>query len=196
VTLRVETLTGAALPPLLPALAALRTEVFREWPYLYDGSSDYEQAYLRRYAEAPDAAMVVAFDGDRPVGVATCLPMAAASEGVIAPFLAAGRDVSRICYFGESVLLRAWRGQGIGVAFFRGREAHARGIAHVDTAAFCAVQRPDDHPARPAGHVPLDAFWRKRGFVFHPELVATMSWREIGQPEETEKPLAFWLKAL
>ena len=36
-------LTGAALDPMLPAIARLRIEVFRAWPYLYDGSAEYEQ---------------------------------------------------------------------------------------------------------------------------------------------------------
>ena len=30
--------------------------------------------------------------------------------------------------------------------------------------AFCAVQRPSDHPERPPGYAPLDPFWRKRGY--------------------------------
>jgi GNAT superfamily N-acetyltransferase len=92
-------------------------------------------------------------------------------------------------------LLTPYRGQGIGVAFFAGREAHAvgRGFHH---AAFCAVQRPTDHKLRPASYVPLDAFWRKRGFTPHPELVCHMSWRDVNQPDESQKPLMFWLKPL
>ena len=31
--------------------------------------------------------------------------------------------------------------------------------------AFCAVVRPPDHPLRPAGYVPLDAFWTARGYA-------------------------------
>lgn len=44
------TLTGKEIGDALDDLAALRVKVFREWPYLYEGSLDYERNYLRRYA--------------------------------------------------------------------------------------------------------------------------------------------------
>ena len=98
-------------------------------------------------------------------------------------------------YFGESVLLPDYRGQGIGHAFFDHREAAARswGASH---ASFCAVVRPADHPARPADYVPLDAFWTKRGYVRQPGLVVRLAWQEIGEPAPSEKPLTFWLRPL
>jgi predicted amidohydrolase len=71
---------------------------------------------------------------------------------VQAPFVAAGEDIGRICYFGESVLARKYRGQGIGVRFFEGREAHARATGFA-VAAFCAVARPEEHPMRPKDYV-------------------------------------------
>ena len=42
----IETLTGEALQRALPDLARLRIEVFREWPYLYDGTLDYERTFM------------------------------------------------------------------------------------------------------------------------------------------------------
>lgn len=194
--LRVETRRGADLLPLLPDLARLRIEVFRAWPYLYDGDEAYERTYLRTYVDSPRAGVVVAFDGDRPVGASTCLPLTDETGNVQAPFRARGWDPARFFYFGESVLLPRYRGTGAGVAFFREREAHARRVSDADFTTFCAVQRPDDHPARPPGAVPLDAFWRKRGYTKRPDLVCTMTWKEVGAAEETEKPLAFWMKSL
>jgi len=43
-----------------------------------------------------------------------------------APFAAVGIDPAGVFYLSESVLLPAWRGQGVGHAFFDAREAHAR----------------------------------------------------------------------
>src|SRR5208283_1591193 len=104
--LRIETLTGDALRPVLPALARLRTEVFRQWPYCYDGAAADEQAYLGRYVRSPRAAIVLAWDGDAPVGASTCLPLEDEIEDIRAPFAARGLDPSRFFYFGECVLLR------------------------------------------------------------------------------------------
>ena len=194
--LRIVTVTGAELRPHIPALARLRIAVFRDWPYLYDGDQAYEENYLTIYANSPRAAIVLALDGAEVVGASTCLPLADETDNVQAPFRAAGIDIGRVFYFGESILLRAYRGSGAGVRFFAEREAHARAVSICDFAAFCAVRRPADHPAKPADAVPLDNFWRKRGFTPYPHLSCTMDWKEVGAAEETPHQLAFWLKSL
>lgn len=51
-TLRVAPLTGTDMVPALDALARLRIAVFRDWPYLYDGTIEYERRYLNRNAGA------------------------------------------------------------------------------------------------------------------------------------------------
>ena len=66
--IRVAPLTGAALAGALDDVARLRIEVFRDWPYLYDGDAAYERAYLQIYRDSPGAIVVGAFDGDRLVG--------------------------------------------------------------------------------------------------------------------------------
>ena len=64
------------------------------------------------------------------------------------------------------------------------------------TAAFavCSVRRTI--PCGPADYVPLDAIWSKFGYVRHPELQTTYSWKDVDQVEETAKPMIFWMKAL
>ncbi|MFO0292321.1 MAG: GNAT family N-acetyltransferase [Rhodospirillales bacterium] len=191
--IRLETLSGAAVMDVVADLARLRVEVFRDFPYLYDGDAVYEERYLAKYARIADATIVVARDGARVVGAATALPLVAAEEEMQAPFAAGGMDPRDWYYFGESVLERAWRGRGIGVAFFAGREARAAALGFRRT-AFCAVERPADHPLRPHGYVPLDAFWGRRGYVRRPELRASFDWRDIGQETETPHPMVFWTR--
>jgi GNAT superfamily N-acetyltransferase len=195
-TLGFRIVTGPDVAPFIPALARLRIAVFRDWPYLYEGSQVYEERYLRIYAESRRAAVVLALDGAEVVGASTCLPLNDETENVQAPFRAAGIATARVFYFGESILLRPYRGLGAGVRFFAEREAHAGGVSGCDIAAFCAVQRPADHPAKPADTVPLDAFWRKRGFTPYPNLTCEMRWKDVGAAEDTPHRLAFWLKSL
>jgi GNAT superfamily N-acetyltransferase len=184
------------LERLLPALASLRVKVFHDWPYLYDGDEAYEAEYLQAYIRSARAAIIVARDGDQIVGASTCLPLTDETENVQAPFLARGWNLDDFFYFGESVLLPAYRGLGIGVAFFEQREAHARAVSDCAFAGFCGVIRPDSHPARPAGFQKLDPFWTRRGFTRRPDLVCRMHWRDLGATEETEKDMVFWLKSL
>jgi GNAT superfamily N-acetyltransferase len=196
VTLRVEFFAVAAMRPYLPALARLRIAVFRDWPYLYDGVLDEERVYLSELAQSPRGGLAVAFDGETPVGCSTCLPLADAEAAIQAPFRAAGHDPARYFYFGESVLLAEYRGQGAGVAFFTAREDHARRVSDAAFATFCAVQRPADHPLRPPGVVPLDAFWRRRGYTHHPELTCTMRWQQVDGADKVANLLSFWIKPL
>lgn len=193
---RIARLTGGAILDRLDDLARLRIEVFRDWPYLYDGSMEYERRYMRTYAASSDSVLVAAFDGDTVVGASTALPMQAAMAECIAPFRQNGYDIDSIFYFGESVLLKPYRGLGVGVRFFEERETAARAHGGVALAAFCGVDRPAGHKLRPRDYVPLDAFWTKRGYTRHPELVAKFHWRDIGDQADTYKPLTFWLKKL
>ena len=194
--IRLETITGPALSRHLGCLGALRAEVFHAWPYLYEDEPDDEAAYLATYANSPRAGLVIAWDGDVPVGAATCLPLADETPEILAPFLTLGLDPSRFFYFGESVLRPDYRGQGIGVGFFQAREAHAKSVSDADFACFCAVQRPADHPARPADAAALDTFWIRRGYTRRADLICELAWKDRGDSKQTHKPLMFWLKSL
>ncbi len=193
--LRIETLSGAALDAALDDVARLRIEVFRAWPYLYDGDLAYERSYLKTYRDSAAAMVVGAYEGDRLVGAATGTPLADHAEDFASAFAASGLKLRDIFYCAESVLLAEFRGQGAGHGFFDAREAHARAQGFTK-AAFCAVQRPADHPLRPASYAPLDAFWRKRGYAPLPGVVAEFSWKDVDQQGETRKPLQFWIRDL
>lgn len=177
-------------------VAALRIEVFRSFPYLYDGDLAYEEKYLATYARSERAVWVLARAGDRIVGASTGLPLADEEPAFQAPFEAAGWDIGRVFYFGESVLLSEYRGHGIGHGFFDHREAHARAFGAYTHTAFAAVDRAEDDPRRPPGHRDLDGFWRGRGYEKHPELRMKLGWKELGEREESDKTLTFWLRAL
>lgn len=191
----VRVLTGAALDAALDDVAALRIAVFRDWPYLYDGSLDYERRYLATYRDSPGAVLVGAFDGARLVGAATGTPLADHADDFAAAFAASGIGLAEVFYCAESVLLADWRGQGIGHRFFDLREGHARALGF-RRSAFCAVQRPASHPLRPAGYRPLDPFWRARGYAPLAGAVAEFEWKDIDRTEADRKPLQVWLREL
>jgi GNAT superfamily N-acetyltransferase len=186
---------GAEAKFFIPDMARLRIEVFREFPYLYDGHEDYEAQYLSTYTASPESLVLIARDGEQVVGASTAIPLKAEVAALQRPFLEHGYDLESIFYFGESVLLKPYRGRGLGKRFFEERERCARASGYT-IAAFCAVERPLHHPARPADYQPLDAFWQKRGFQKHPDLSTTFSWKELGEEAESLKPMTFWLNYL
>lgn len=193
--LRWLALHGTGIAAQLPALAALRIRVFRDWPYLYEGSFDYEQHYLQAYVSCPQSIVVLAFDGIELVGATTALPLLQAAAELREPFERLGLATGNTLYFGESVVLESHRGLGIGVQFFERREAHARALG-LTQCSFCAVQRPEHHPARPPGYKGNESFWQKRGYERQPQLQGHFAWLDIGEAAATEKPMIYWTKTL
>jgi GNAT superfamily N-acetyltransferase len=188
--------SGPALEPHLDSLGQLRITVFREFPYLYEGTLDHERHYLSTYLDSPRSLVVLAYDGAQVIGATTCVPLIDEIPEFQKPFLDQNIDPQPICYFGESILLPAYRGRGIGKTFFHARETHARSLPGIHMATFCAVDRPRDHPLRPPDYRPLDSFWQARGFQKQPHLTCSLVWKEIGEQNETPKRLTYWTKTL
>ena len=192
-SLLVERFSGGAVQAHLDAVARLRATVFRGFPYLYEAEPDYEARYLAHYAASPGSVFVLAFDGDAVVGASTGIPLQDDDAAFRAPFEARGIDPATVFYFGESVLLPAYRGRGLGHAFFDHREAHARAQPGVAWTAFCAVLRAPDDPRRPPDHRDNDAFWLKRGYQPQPDMLCTLDWPGPGGVA-TSNRLRFWLR--
>ena len=69
--LTVRALKGDDLDAALDDIARLRISVFRDWPYLYDGTQAFERSYLSSYRANPKALLVAAFDGKTLIGAST-----------------------------------------------------------------------------------------------------------------------------
>lgn len=186
---------GAEIAPQIPSLARLRVQVFRDWPYLYDGDSDYEARYLATYAQG-DAVLVGAYsEATMMVGASTGMPLLQHDEALAKALQPWVPEPRHVFYCAESVLLAPYRGNGAGHRFFDQREAHARALGFIHS-VFCAVVRPKEHPARPQGYQPLDPFWRSRGYQPLDGALTELRWRDVGDVEETPKSLQVWWRKL
>jgi GNAT superfamily N-acetyltransferase len=184
-TVSVRNLTDAAERlAAIPALSALRIRVFRDWPYLYEGSAEYEAVYLAEFIAESGSVLVIAEDDGAIIGAATASPMAGQKP-----------EFMRLFYFGESVLLPQYRGQGIGHKFFDARE-NAALAAGANAAAFCAVIRPDDHPLKPQEQRDLHPFWRARGYRPVDGLIVKLAWQDLDQPSESDHQMQYWMRSL
>lgn len=192
-SVEIRPVSGIAVEPWLDELAGLRIRVFRDYPYLYDGDPDYERRYLDRYARSDRSLFVLALEYNRVVGVASALPLEDADEEFLVPFQQRGPSPEQVYYFGESVLLPEYRGQGIGHRFFDLRELYASDFGF-STTAFCSVVRATDDPRQPRGYTGLESFWRGRGYRPAAGLTTGFCWRDMGEQEETRKTMQFWLR--
>lgn len=189
-----ETLHGKAAERHIEDLARLRIRVFREFPYLYDGTTAYEARYLQTYFQCPDSLIVLARDDDRIVGCATAIPLKFEESEFQKPFIEQKMPPDAVMYFGESVLLPDYRGQGVGKNFLQKRIHYATRYPGIRWAAFCAVCRNAEDARRPSGYRPLDTLWQSFGFQAVPGMRTTYHWKEIGQAEETDQEMQFWLR--
>lgn len=191
----VEKKIGSDIQSILDDLANLRIKVFKEFPYLYDGTKEYEKKYLQTYLSSKNAFVVVIRFQGKIIGASTGIPLEEETEDVQNAFMKIDLNPKDFFYFGESVLLKEFRGQGIGHIFFEERENFAKELGYKKS-CFCAVIRPIDHPLKPQDYKPLDEFWIKKGYKKEPNLVAEFSWKDIDKKEEDKKQLVFWLKNL
>jgi GNAT superfamily N-acetyltransferase len=194
--MQIRTFTGAAVAPHFDAVAALRIAVFHDWPYLYAGDREYEKKYLATYAKSPESLFVLAFDGGRVIGASTGIPLTDETAAFQKTFLDRGIELGDVFYFGESVLLKEYRGHGLGHRFFDEREGYARRLNRFKLTAFCSVERDARDPRRPADFRPNDVFWSKRGYTRQDDMFCTIDWREIGATAESAHRLRFWLRDL
>lgn len=187
---------GSEVADILEELASLRIVVFRVFPYLYDGSLEYEKVYLQTYINAERSFVFCVYDDTTLVGATTCIPLTDETPEVKEPFIEAHESIERIFYFGESILLPAYRGLGLGHRFFDEREAHARSFGTFQTTCFCAVERPNNHLLKPADYEPLNAFWKKRGYVQQTHLQSKFEWQDIGEDVPTFKTMNYWSREI
>jgi GNAT superfamily N-acetyltransferase len=188
-------LQGEQIRPYLNDLAQLRIRIFYDFPYLYDGDAEYEEKYLKTYMMSPQSQVTLAVDNSSVVGATTCIPILDEVDELIEPLKKIEIDLSRTMYFGESILMDSYRGQGIGKKFFHVREQHAHKVfPDLHATLFCSVQREPDHPLRPVDYAPLDDFWKSMGYVKHDQLLASLKWKDRDQSHSTPKQLTYWIK--
>jgi hypothetical protein len=182
---------------ILTELAGLRIEVFREYPYLYQGDMNYEKKYLERYFSAINSFVFSAYDGNELIGATTAILLSEEDEMIKKPFKdSAYNTLDQIVYFGESIVRKTYRGNGLGKIFFEKREEFAQSLPNVKWTSFCAVVRPENDPRKSSEYHSPENLWHRMGYRKIDNLSTEMHWQEIGHPKPTAKKMQFWLKAL
>lgn len=195
-SLSFKVVRGSAFGPHLDELGKLRIAVFSEWPYIYEGHLGYERKYLETYSRAATSFGFLVYDGIELVGATTAIELEHETVEFQKPFLEQKIPLETVIYFGESILLPEYRGAGLGKRFMHERLTYANSFKNKKFAAFCAVQREQNHSLKPAGYIPLDGFWQQQGFSPRSGMVAYFSWKDLDKHQETQKELQFWLRPL
>jgi len=180
---------GSQIEPCLEMLGQFRIDIFREYPYLYDGDMAYEAAYLQRYAQSQDGVLCLLLDEQGIRGACTGLPLMDEDASFQAPF--EKHEQQHIFYIGEVMVRANARGQGLGPQLIKAM------LDQIDMQRFpiqClyTVDRGDAHPAKPAQYRAPDYLWQRFGFSLVPEKLAYFSWKDLGDRHATSKPMRVW----
>jgi hypothetical protein len=74
-------------------------------------------------------------------------------------------------------------------------EEQVRSLGRFRTLTCATVERPDDHPLRPQGYIPIGRFLARTGFARLPGVTTTFTWRE-SDGVRREHAMQFWRKGL
>lgn len=190
-----ELVTGTAITGALDSLASLRLEIFREYPYLYDGRREDEIANLRSYAEAPDACVILAYDECAVVGAATGMPFIHEGEQMQAAIAVSQYSAEKLYYVGELLFYRAYRNKGLGLQLLGQLEQHIRSLGRYRHLVCATVERPAAHSLQPDGYVPITRFLARTGFDLIPGVTTSFAWRETDGVRR-DHLMQFWVKEL
>lgn len=194
--IHVRSFSGAGIKPYIHSIAKLRSEVLRDYPYFEEPDLNYNTQYLRDISSCKEAIAVLIFDNTTLVGVSLGYPFALERGLFHQPFKEKQLDIATYYFFGESILLKPYRGRGIGHHFFDAREAHVAHLHAFKHICFCVPLQIESSEGRPSDFVPLHDFWRKRGYVHHPEMsIHASKNRTEGAPPQ-ESLMTFWIKEI
>lgn len=195
--LHIDVLTQDQILACINEVARLRIAVFREYPYLYDGSMAYEAQYLHKFSRTSDSLVVVLKNQDgQIVGALTGLPLIHEEANVTAPFVDQQLDLNGVFYISEILIYQAYRNKGFGKQMMQAAEAFVQRLERYQRLALATVVREKDHPLMPAGYRDSAPFWLLHGYQPQPDLICTIAWQQIDQDHETSQPLMFWTKDL
>ncbi len=194
--MKIETFYGPDIAPFIELLGRYRIEIFREYPYVYDGNMDYERKYLSRYPLASQSFLLLGRDASGIACAVTGIPLECELDEFKQTLLECGMSLENMYYLGEIMIRRELRGQGLGWKLLGHALQTMRDFGRFKHAVLCTVQRQQDHPLRPAGYVYNDRLWLKSGFESMPGVTVLFSWKDLGEQRETIKEMAYWIAPL
>jgi GNAT superfamily N-acetyltransferase len=188
-----EILNGNGIKNYIDELGRFRIEIFKEFPYLYEGDLEYERKYLSRYPESPEGILILTKDTRGLIGACTGIPLQDEDTEFVKPFQTV--NIEEIFYIGEVMVRADSRGKGLGTMLLSKMLDLITG-SRFKTACFYTVDRGINHPLRPNNYNSSESLWKRFGFVKDPEKLVYFRWKDLGHSTKTDKPMNVWIKKL
>ena len=183
--IRIELFQGKEIEVHAQEVIDLCHMIYREAPYYYNGDDAGCENYWKSYYHSADAVTCLVFDDETAVGLGIGLPALETRDFYIVPFQEKGYDINDFFYIGEFGLNPKYRNREIEEEMQKKIEAFAREHKY---SKICLWEIEDR-----SSHIE-NVFWKKVGFVQHPDLNFSIDWTDIGNTESTPHLAIFWIK--
>ena len=196
----VEIYIGQDSTDYIDTISKLRVDVFKEYPYLYEGELCYEKNYMLGYTTDKQAMIAIARVDGKLAGVSTGIPLISNSEIVVDAkkvFLQEKIEIGDYYYYGEVIVLPEYRGRGLTTKLYAAQNELIKswGFKHV---CILTVVREIDHPLKPVDYKSPEKMWEHLGF-FRNKLITDYHWPTIQADKsvkDIKNTLEFWTKQL
>jgi hypothetical protein len=162
----IKVLTGAETQSLLPFVANLRINIFREYPYLYEGNFKEEMDDLEHCAQLLHNALAIAYYKNTPVGFLYGIPLTEFAShfenSVIDLFKNKDLDPAICYYFADIIILPEHRGNHLSSRLFTALENYAQEQGYLSGSFI--TESHDKHPLKPDNYKSLDPLWNSLNY--------------------------------
>jgi len=157
----IKIFTKEDVKPFLPFIAQLRINIFRDYPYLYEGNLKEEMDDLEHCSQLIDNALAIAFHQDTPVGFLYGIPLIEFSSHFENPVIDLFKEkelTPETCYyFADIIILPEHRGNNLSKKLFNALETYAQERGY-HSASFI-TESHESHPLKPLNYKQLEPLW-------------------------------------
>lgn len=194
--IRIETLKGNEITPYYDEMIHFCHQIYRSYPYFYNGEDSEYAAYLKAYSQSNETIICLAFDDQEMVGLAIGTPMSKTRALYQQVLLEKGYDISSFFYLGEFGLKPSYWGMGIEDSLYSHIEQFAKAEGVYEKIG-CWEIKSEFHAFPPSPSYTLTKeFLEKVGFTYHPDLNFQICWTHVGDIHETAHSAVYSLKHL
>lgn len=188
---KIELFQGKEIAPYTQEVIKLCHMIYRESPYNYNADDAEYESYLKSYSQSTDAVTCLVFDNEKAIGLAIGIPMLETREAYKTPFLEKNYNLKDFFYIGEFGISPEYRNQGIEEKMYKKIEDFAK---KQNFKMLCLWEIGSSLNSTQDSF--KETFWKKNGFIHHPELNFSIYWIDIGNSNPTRHFATYWMKPL
>lgn len=192
-----DILVGDTIEQILPFTQQMCLTYYREYPYLYEGTLEEQQACHSWFSKLKHSAVAIAYYDNKPVGFlsgASFVDFAEHYTGSLTVFKNAGLDPAQYYYFADVIIEKEHRGHSLCKKLFAALEQYASNLGYAKNCL--VVESHATHPCKPADYRELGDLWIRLGYTESPATIS-FKWNTIqsdGTQERQEHILRYWIK--